>query len=240
MSSSMRRLRTREDCAKVSAVVTLYLKSGDPLVRTSTSTIFDICIPHWSPNSTRSFKSESYNKNDQKWTTPKMKKWNIQTRDWALRCRRKTTTKGKKKRNEKKWIQKRWNEGKWIVTKSSNPVHFWHAEIALNYWMVFGNDVHCRYERFLTYENRKVDGTDGLDFDFATKKAFVAVDTLIISWLCPHSFMLHVFSEIAQSLPVIWKCCCSTSICIQLWSRRFDDDFKELFFAFLSIAIVAR
>ena len=69
--------------------------------------------------------------------------------------------------------------------------------------MVFGNDVHCRYERFLTYENRKVDGTDGLDFDFATKKAFVAADTLIILWLFPHSFMLQVFSEIPQSLLAI-------------------------------------
>ena len=43
--------------------------------------------------------------------------------------------------------------------------------------MVFGNDEHCRYERFLTYENRKVDGTDGLDFNLVTKSAFVAVDT---------------------------------------------------------------
>ena len=31
--------------------------------------------------------------------------------------------------------------------------------------------------RFLTYENRKVDGTDGLDFNLVTKSAFVAVDT---------------------------------------------------------------
>ena len=32
-------------------------------------------------------------------------------------------------------------------------------------------------QRFLTYENRKVDGTDGLDFNLVTKSAFVAVDT---------------------------------------------------------------
>ena len=63
------------------------------------------------------------------------------------------------------------------------------------------NIVHCRYRDFLTNENRKVDGTDGLDSNLAIKSAFVAVDTLIVLWSCPRSFMLHVFSEIADSLP---------------------------------------
>ena len=67
--------------------------------------------------------------------------------------------------------------------------------------MVNGKYCSLQIQRFLTNENQKVDGMDGLDSYLATKSAFVAVDTLIILWSCPRSFMLHVFSEIADSLP---------------------------------------
>ena len=69
---------------------------------------------------------------------------------------------------------------------------------------------------FLTYDNRKLDGTDGLDLNLAAKSAFVAVDTLIILWCCQHSFMPHLFwyswfftlsyGRIAKVLQIAYDC----------------------------------
>ena len=110
-----------------------------------------------------------------------------------------------------------------------------------NCWVVNGKYCSLQLQRFLTNENRKVDGTDGLDSNLATKSAFVAVDTLIILWSSPRSFMLHVFSEIADSLPchmeALLKCFKLHTIVIETFWWWF---WWELPFAFLNIAIVAR
>ena len=110
-----------------------------------------------------------------------------------------------------------------------------------NCWVVNGKYCSLQIQRFLTNENRKVDGTDGLDSNLATKTAFVAVDTLIILWSCPRSFMLHVFSEIADSLPCHMEALLKyfklhTIVIVTFWWWFW----WELPFAFLNIAIVAR